>query len=785
MASFLANIKDILSGPSQPAHGNSSESFNQDPKFAWENTPEGSVARGYWNKRRENPGLRDKEYPRPTIMSDSQISGDDVAWDPTKLITGPAWERGSRNGLVEASAGAADSIDYIGLEEAHDQNKDFHHHNQNPWFKGDAYIVNESAIDDGIDYYSRNDIRNREDMLTSDFAVHGHNRETNLNRRAANMRADYESGIIPSRWKHDLQSIMPWDQLRDHTHNGKLYLPGDEPTKDDPLKPWYRPEEKTYEELTNKTTVDAPGRFEGGLMGEKIFYHQNIHHLKRKDINENEFHKYNGYMTGRVKDTARGNITKKNQNKIVEAGEYFGIGTSKADHRGRTEGFATAKAANNGYGKDIAGTIIGAIGKAKGMITGKTTKSRNRRKNTENYNGQDANHGRKGNKTEHFDYTTWAPLENREEKLFGIWNSRMEGNIGGNIKHGPTRITEEAEQALHQSRRKEYMIADRVKGHSDTKTGQGALVEGKLVSKSKRSAHNKASFGDRENRSANPDGNTNKGGVVFDAVQTEAGLRKTFDDTMIMEDATRVGNVYGKQAGVVKSKVNRQGRNALRKIEDSVREAGNPLGKIFAGLTEGFVNAGKSKKHVVEGKARNVGNVTSRPSGNAYLITKHEARDTLRSKIVSDYFTHGSKDFGIVSHQGIKNIDWHQDRNRKVAVTNEGARNNAPGKQDLGWGADQVNPTFWFKKRKQIRGEIINPQARSHHAPEYGNGAVNRKGRNYQRKVERAVHDGERAEFGFIKPRFLANGREKRLERNKSARNASRKAARIKPVDLI
>jgi hypothetical protein len=202
------------------------------------------------------------------------------------------------------------------------------------------------------------------------------------------------------------------------------------------------------------------------------------------------------------------------------------------------------------------------------------------------------------------------------------------------------------------------------------------------------------------------------------------------------------------------------------------------------GLVKGLSTGKKSKKKIVEGKSRNVGNPQDRLRGSGYMLVNPEARETLRSQIVHNFFGAGFKDFGIVTHEGVRNIDWHKDRNRKSHTTIAGAQANAPNKGDMGWGADQMNVDLWQKHQKEVQNQVINPQARSHHALDYsGEGLINRKGTASDRKIETAVNDGENREYGFTnRPRFSKTGRDNTRRRNLSARRASRTASKIMPA---
>jgi hypothetical protein len=705
------------------------------------------------------------------MMNNKQIEEDAVLWDRTALISGPSWERGKRRPAEKMAGG---DIDSISLTAAHDQNKDFHHMNENPWFKGNPYTVTERPIDDGIDYYERNDISKRRGMMTADFAIHGHNRETNLNRRMANMRADFEADVVPSRWKHDIQSIMPWDQLRDHSHNGKLYLPGQAPTNDNPLEPWYRPQEKTYEEFTNKTTVDAPGRIEMGLQGEKLFYHEKIHHLKRKDNDELGHWYYNGYMKGQTKDRVDGTTTGKRKNRILPDSEYYGVATGTASTKGVVEGFATANHANRNQGKELDGEILNPQGHVrKNQIVSATSKAKTMKQHAESHGGNDDGFNQKGDRTEHFNYTTWAPIEKREEKLFAVWNSRIEGYLGGQNSKGVIPVNE---KDLRKTRKQGLSVNQRMEGNLGNTQSTGGMVHSAMDDGIK--IKNKAEMSEREAPIGNVE-TSNQGTIIRNDNSIAAGIKETFSN-MYSTLATQLGIAApNEKNGMTDGEMTRK-NTRKSEIENSVREQGNTGGLIANSMIHGqMTSKEKNRKRFVEENSRN-GAPIDRLSGNGYLITKHEARETLRSKIINNRVGNAFKDFGIVSHEGVSNINWHKDKLRKANVSSTGARNNAPQKQDLGLSTDQINVDSYFKHQKEVPNQVINPQARSHHALFYGNeGTVNRKGSNKVRKVERAAHDGVQGEFGFIKPRFSSTGTDLGKKINRAARRASRQASKV------
>jgi len=761
---MIQAITNAFSGPENYAHKPKVEKYRE---LDWEKN---GTLKSYWKEPRRENKVYDKEYPQPRMMSNKQIEEDSVLWDRTALITGPSWERGQRRPVEKMSGG---DIDSISLSDAHDQNKDFHHMNENPWFKGNPYTVAERPIDDGIDYYDRNDISTRRGMLVSDFAIHGHNRETNLNRRMANMRSDFEAGVVPSRWKHDIQSIMPWDQLRDHSHNGKLYLPGQAPTNDNPLEPWYRPQEKTYEEYTNKTTVDAPGRIEMGLQGEKLFYHEKIHHLKRKDNDELGHWYYNGYMKGPSKDRVEGTTTNKRKNRILPDSEYYGVATGTSSTKGVVEGFASGNHANRNQGKELDGDILNPQGHVrKNRVVSAPSKAKTMKQHTESHNGNDDGFNQKGDKTEHFNYTTWAPIEKREEKLFAVWNSRIEGYVGGTHNKGGM-VNQQMDDDVKLKNKRE--MAERIPDTANMQTDN----QGTIIRNDKGIADGiKETFSNMYSTIAGQFGiaaPSEKNGMV-EAKMTGKNTRKSEIENSVREQGN-IENLISKTMSHGKM----TGKNTKKsEIENSVREQGNVENLISKSMLQGeMTSKDKNRKRFVEGYSRN-GAPIDRLSGNGYLLTKHEARETLRSKIINNRVGNAFKDFGIVSHEGISNINWHQDKLRKANVSNTGSRNNAPQKQDLGMGTDQINVDTYFKHQKEVPNQVINPQTRSHHALVYGNeGTVNRKGTNKARKVERAAHDGVQGEFGFIQPRFSSTGTDLGKKMHRRARSASRQASKI------
>jgi hypothetical protein len=703
-----------------------------------------NVLQPYWEEPLQRNAMQDDEYPQPRVADDEYLARDGVVWDTCNIYKEDQWEK-KYGGCVEAGGViGGGGVNYVELSVAHDQNKDFKHMNEVPFFTGDPYYVVERPIDDGIDHYKRNDIKQRRSMKTGDFAIVGHNRETNLNRRAENQRADFESTIMPSRYKHDVSSIMPWDQLRDHSHNGKLYLPGDEPTAENPLGVEYRPEEKTYEELFNKTRVEAPGRVNVPLMGEKLFYHKQIHHLKRKDVDELAQWDHSGFMTGDYqKQSTDGLATLKSEQKTLPDYEYYGVATGTKATADRVEGFTEARATNRGHGKDTEGTLLGALGAIKDTVIGALSMTKNRGDGT--VGGNDEGMNRIGNKTEHFNYTTWEPLEGREEKLFAVWNSRIEGYAGTMANRGGRIGIDKA--TLQRTRRENYESAVRPEGNMQNGTNNGSMIAGATESNKRGDNINRATFGDVTlDQGMTQIANT--GHTVRDDINVAQGLK------------LKLSSLYSTAA------------SALGIVNNEIK-----AGKISGNVTK---NRGR-KENFEENLYLNA--PVARLAGDGYLITEHEPRETLRTKIVNNYVGNGYKDFGIVSHEGANAIQWHKDRMRKENVAETGSRANGPGKQDLGLGADQIDVDLWSKAKREIKNQVINPGARSAHAMRYGGeGLVNRSGTSSQKRVERSVNDGVVREFDFLKPRITKSGRDTMRDNNRAARRASRAAAKISPA---
>jgi hypothetical protein len=728
-------IKTMFSGPEKRE--------NYKP-LEWEKN---DVLRSYWDNDLPRNNMQDQDYPQPKVLDDIHLQKDAILWDNCSFFDNDKWgaiHKETCTPVKSFTVGNHAAVEFVELSEAHDQNKDFRHNNEQPFFTGNPYYVTERPIDDGIDYYKRNDIRQRRSMKPGDFTIIGHDRDTNLNRRGANLRANIESSIMPSRWKHDKQSIMPWDQLRDHTHGGKLYLPGDEPTAEDPLGVTYRPQEKTYEELFNKSRVEAPGRFNTGLMGEKLVYHPQIEHLKRKNVDKLGQWDHNGFMmASNTKDSVRSLQNLKSELKTMPVFEHYGGAVATKAYADRVEGFSTAKQANRGRGKDTVGTLLGIAGETKHKTSGKVSKA----KKQINTIVSDGGLNQVGDKIEHFNYTTWEPLEKREEKLFAVWNSRIEGFFNGLTGRGHT--VRSNTEGLKKSGKEHLETAVRPEGNLQGQETRGFAVAGANESQNKNTTQNKVIFGDTQIDGTQIDALGQQGNIIRNDKGTAKGLRNKFS-AMYSEVATRLGG----------------GLNTIAK--------GQTSGKI----TSSEKNRKKNFEQFTYEHAP-----VDRLASNGYLITEHEPRETLRTKIVNNYFGGGLKDSGFVLHEGVNNIEWHKDRMRKANVSESGTQINGPQKQDLATGADQIFLDIWHKSKRVIDGQVINPGARSLHGIKYGGeGLVNRKGTNSKRKVERAVNDGVMREFSFIQPRFTANGKDTAKERNREARRASRIASKILPA---
>lgn len=716
-----------------------------------------------------NTRNQDSEYPRPTI--DDHRLYDEPEWDLSKLMSGQC-----KDIYVDKRKGYSvknNNIDYITLDEAHDdEDRDFSHNNEQPFYGRNPYTVID--YDDKIDYYARNDIRNRPQMLKSDFEIRGHNYDPNLNRRFANMNTDFAQSIVPSRWKHDMQSIMPLDQLRDHTHNGKLYLPGEEPTNDDPLAVEYRPEAKTMEELYLRSKPEAEGRANIGLVGEKIFYHQKIHHLKRKTVDALEDYNFNGYMTGAAGQRVDGSLTLKDEAKVLPDFEYYGgVGGSSGVSQ-RVEGFQTKNHANRGHGRETKGVILGATGnRQEGMINSKKSASQNRRKNVERYDGMDdgigINDQTRGNRVN-------GKVQLDEEKTYAVMNSRPYGNVVGENR-STIDVSRTAYDALTKNKQHEYTNVSRI-GNIENQETQGTMIAGKNDKSNNQGLLDKANLSERAGSGyqLNVD---SQGNILRNDIGMKRDLRKTIKSEIDGVDLNRYAVDGDYRASIVQGSMT---NNATRKSTFEGLADGNGMitGEEQHALRSKNTKAAP-KKSFIEGLARIFGNVVDRLSGNGYLITNHEARETKRSQIVNNYAGAGAIDMGIVSHQGVRNIDWHKNRNRKQHTSETAARCNGPQKQDLGWGADQIKIDRVQHKMKEVRNQVINPGARTLHVPVYaGEGIVHRQGTN--RKVERSINDGVIREHGFINARYTNSGIDTQKRINSAARRASRKAARIAPA---
>lgn len=852
-------LKKILKGPEIK----SKKPFHKRPTGVFEWEEDGNLD-DYWDykdKPLENRAQRcQKEFPQPEIMYNEEEmkkfcdEDDDIIWDNSWLYqTQPEWTKKSgknNNPTHSENVTRMPEIDYLPLDINDPENngnndEPFHFENMNPYFKATPYYVNQRPIDDGIDYYKRNDIRNRPSMKTSDFLIQGQNREPNLNRRFANMRADIESSFVPSRWKHDRQSVMPLEQHQKQQQlpGGKLYLPGEGPTAEDPLAVDYRPTEKTYEELHNRTTVEAPGRINMGLMGEKQFRQEKLHHLKRHDVNDYGFYNFDGYSranydklptrphtTGKRKNrirpekgsignaevtvskpSTRGKHRKKPENKVMPEFEHIAPGEGNVKkgsahgkhsgksktkimpefdyyshpfsseyqpYNGRVEGFDNRMDTNRGQGKDTLNTWRSSHylpGKGK-IVHGKNSKSKTRKKYTEHMKGHDKGLNYDSQRMEGFDYTLYEPWELKEEKLFAVWNSRQEGNMQSQKNNGPALVTKEQLNALRQNKKQHYVenmrengnfqsrkIAHPSKSKNDSFFKDGLISKSEIWDKTKAPKYSETTA-NRGNRVTGK--NTRK--------QTKQSQYEILpDNTNIQTTNDRGNRVTGK---------NTRKSTLKSEYEENVRSKGYiETGRGRKGRLRGKITSNKhEKKSFIETLANRDGNIeTGQNRGEGYKIVQVEPRETLRSKTIS-YAGNGFHNSGILSHDGVKNIEWHRDRNKKQHTATRGFRANHPLQGDLGLGSDQIKVDLWQKKKKEVPGQVINPQSRSHHAPRYGNeGIVSRQGRQHLRKKERAPRDGINTEFGFIKPMYDKRGR-----RRKFSRSASREAKKIKPVML-
>jgi hypothetical protein len=479
-------------------------------------------------------------------------------------------------------------------------------------------------------------------------------------------------------------------------------------------------------------------------MGEKLFYHQQIEHLKRKNVDAMGQWDHNGFMmASNQKDSIRSQQTLKSQLKTLPDFEHFGVATGTKAYADRVEGFATAKQANRGHGKDIAGTLLGITGSTKERLSGKMSKA----KKQVNSIVSDGGLNQQGDRIEHFNYTTWAPIEKREEKLFAVWNSRIEGFLDGLTGRGNKLRSDTS--GLKRSGKEHLEEAVRPEGNLQGQETRGTMISGKNEAQFKNTAVNKATYGDAYIDGTQIDATADQGTIIRNDVNVAKGLKTSFS-ALYSEAATRVGGgIHTIAKGPNRGKITSSEKNRKKNYEQFTHENA-PVDRL---------------------------------AGNGYLITEHEPRETLRSKFVNNYFGGGAKDFGFVSHEGANNIEWHKDRMRKANVSEAGTKVNGPQKQDLGFGADQIFLDIWHKAKRVIDGQTINPGARSAHALHYGGeGMVNRKGTNAKRKVERAVNDGVTREFSFAQPRFTEHGKDTAKENNRAARRASRIASRILPA---